>query len=835
MKTVIKHIRIKQKLAIAPVLIILAALALGGLAWRMTAAQDGALDALYHDSFAKKQLGNDLAATLMSVNAGLYRSITWQNAGADDKTVKVSIDATTKLLDSISGRLETIEAKVGTAGTDRAALAELHTAAVAYVAKAREVLDMLDGDPVMAVTMLRQAERLYAKVEQAVAAWSDLQKQANDALFERTQTNSHESLVAFFLIMAAAFGSATIIVLVVGHGISGGIARMTQAMTCLASGDTTVSVPASHNRDEIGDMARAVQVFKDQALENDRLRLAHEGEQQRGQERLKSEMLSLTVQLEGEVDTTVADISSQAERLTEGASRLLETAEELQAMAQAMSAAIEITSGNVQTVAGATEELEASSREISARIQRSSVFSEAARRKVDAASASVGTLTQATARIADVVTLIQAIAGQTRMLSLNATIEAARAGDMGKGFAVVAGEVKGLAGQTEDAIGRVNAQAQDIGRTTQEAVATVEAVAESIRDIDAIAGEVAVAADEQRAATAEIMASAVQAADHTRSVADNAGKVLTGAKLTGDTARQVSELSSMVTRDIAALQRRLNVILRTSYGGNRRAADRIPVALEFRATFGGQSFTGHTGDISDQGALLVLGNVPDLEGTDGTIDFAGIGVIQATAVPGSSLGIQCKFHTLGDTQKKALADAIEQAKARDLPFITIVQQTAAKVAEAFETAVRDNAITVDDLFSTDYTPIPNTDPMQVMAKHTELTDRLLPGIIEAPLSSAPNIALCCATDRNGYIATHNQAYSAPQRPDDPVWNAAHCRNRRIFDDRTGILAARNTQPYLTQTYARDMGGGSFILLKEIDAPILVAGRQWGALRLAIKL
>ena len=563
--------------------------------------------------------------------------------------------------------------------------------------------------------------------------------------------------------------------------------------------------------------------------------LEREENRRKAEAHLKSEMLKLTVMLETEVDTSVTEISHQARRLMDGASRLSTTADGLRGMAQSMSSAIETTSGNVQTVAGATEQLEASSREISARIQRSSEVTDAARHKVDAASSSVGSLTEATARIGDVVALIQTIAGQTRMLALNATIEAARAGETGKGFAVVAGEVKGLAGQTEDAIGRVNAQAQDIGRTTRDAVATVEAVAESIRDIDTIADEVAAAADEQRAATAEIMASAVQAADHTRDVADSAIAVLEGAEATGATARTVSELSSMVNRDIGALQRRLNVILRTSYGGNRRGAERAPVALKITASLGGRTFQGHTGDISPLGALLVVGDAANLDGAAGTIELAGVGTVEARVIPGGAHGIEVQFLALGPERVKALAEAIEQAKARDLPFIETAQAIAAKVTAAFEQALRDKSISMDDLFDTDYVPIADTDPMQVMARHTALTDRLLPPIVEPMLATNSNVVLCCATDRNGYIATHNQACSLPQRPGDPVWNAAHSRNRRVFDDRTGILAARNTQPYLAQTYARDMGGGVFVMMKEIDAPVIVAGRHWGAVRTALKL
>ncbi len=563
--------------------------------------------------------------------------------------------------------------------------------------------------------------------------------------------------------------------------------------------------------------------------------LAQKETTERAQQQLKRDMLSLTELLEGEVDTTVAEISTQAERLKEGAAQMLDTASELRTIAQSVSSAIQITNGNVQTVAGATQQLEASSHEISSRVQRSSDLSQSARKKVDVACASVSTLTEATARIGDVVGLIKAIAGQTRMLSLNATIEAARAGEMGKGFAVVANEVKGLAEQTEQAIGRVHAQANEIDRTTRESVATVETVAEAIHDMDVIASQVAAAADEQRAATGEIMASATQAADHTREVASTTESVLKGADLTGVTARKVSELAAMVSHDIGALQRRLNVILRTSYSGNRRAVERIPAGLEFSAKFAGQTFRGQTGDVSTMGALLVVGNAPKLEGESGTVEFPGIGALAAKAILGSALGIQCQFTKISAQQRRDLAAAIEQAKARDIPFIETAQRIATQIGQVFDQAVAGNQISLADLFDSTYSPIEGTDPQQLMAAHTDFADRVLPSIIEPPLTAQPRVVLCCATDRNGYIATHNKKCSQPQRPGDTVWNTAHSRNRRIFDDRTGILAARSIKPYLAQTYARDMGGGQFMLLKEFDAPIMVGKRHWGALRFAVEL
>jgi methyl-accepting chemotaxis protein len=171
----------------------------------------------------------------------------------------------------------------------------------------------------------------------------------------------------------------------------------------------------------------------------------------------------------------------------------------------------------------------------------------------------------------------------------------------------------------------------------------------------------------------------------------------------------------------------------------------------------------------------------------------------------------------------------------DTPWITAVQRTAEAVSVAFEQAVKSGRIRMDVLFDRQYKPIPGTDPQQHMTGFTELADAILPPLQEPVLAMSDKVALCCAVDNNGYLPTHNRQYSHPQRPGDPVWNTANCRNRRIFNDRVGLAAGRSTEPFLVQTYRRDMGGGKFVTMKDISAPIFVGGRHWGGVRLGVKL
>jgi methyl-accepting chemotaxis protein len=174
------------------------------------------------------------------------------------------------------------------------------------------------------------------------------------------------------------------------------------------------------------------------------------------------------------------------------------------------------------------------------------------------------------------------------------------------------------------------------------------------------------------------------------------------------------------------------------------------------------------------------------------------------------------------------------AKTQDTPFVRQVVAVAAQVSQAFDEAVKKGEISVNDLLSRRLDPIPGTNPQQMMAPFTAFTDRVLPRFQEPMLDFDARIVFCAAVDQQGYLPTHNRKYAQTPGPD-PTWNAANCRNRRIFNDRVGLAAGRNERPYLVQTYRRDMGGGTFAMMKDVSAPIFVAGKHWGGLRLAYRV
>ena len=170
----------------------------------------------------------------------------------------------------------------------------------------------------------------------------------------------------------------------------------------------------------------------------------------------------------------------------------------------------------------------------------------------------------------------------------------------------------------------------------------------------------------------------------------------------------------------------------------------------------------------------------------------------------------------------------------DTTFIELAQNTAKRIAAVFDQALSSGRLTTADLFDQSYQAIPGTNPQQHTTRFTSFTDTVLPEIQEPVLSIDSRITFCATVDRNGYLPTHNRKFSQPQGRD-PVWNNANCRNRRIFNDRTGLNAGRNTLPFLLQTYRRDMGGGQYVLMKDISAPIVIQGRHWGGLRIGYRI
>ncbi|KYO57031.1 methyl-accepting chemotaxis protein [Tistrella mobilis] len=337
--------------------------------------------------------------------------------------------------------------------------------------------------------------------------------------------------------------------------------RLTGVMLTLARGDLTVEVPKVASRDEIGDIAGAVAVFKANAIEAADFRARQESAERDAQARKKAEMASLAQSFESQVQGVVTGLSGSADQLRSSARALSGTAEDTERRAHQVLRSAESASTNVQTVAAATGQLSASSNEIGRRIEESAAKARTAADQAEGTNAVVQGLREKAERIGNVVKLISDIAEQTNLLALNATIEAARAGDAGRGFAVVANEVKSLATQTATATGDIAAQITDIQSVTRDAVGAIQGIAAAIREVDGIAATIAAAVEEQNAAIGEIGRNVDQASRGTGEVSEAIAGVGEAASRTGSAAAQLLGASEELSRQAGALQTQLNRFL----------------------------------------------------------------------------------------------------------------------------------------------------------------------------------------------------------------------------------------------------------------------------------
>ncbi|MCR9221151.1 MAG: methyl-accepting chemotaxis protein [Alphaproteobacteria bacterium] len=543
----------------------------------------------------------------------------------------------------------------------------------------------------------------------------------------------------------------------------------------------------------------------------------------------RRELLTLADAFQGEIEGTVADANEASDVMENAAEGVAAALAAVSQLCTDLRETAEAAGRNVEAVAAATEELAASAAVIEEQVGRTSSQAETAVAETRRAGEVVGALSQASAKIGAIVKLIEDIASQTNLLALNATIEAARAGDAGKGFAVVAGEVKSLAGQTAEATQRIAEQIAEIQQVTKDAVAAIESIGAAIHEVEACSGEAAGAVGQQQEAIREIGRNAQETASGAQAVSDAvdgvSGKVEETARL-ADTQR---DQAVQVHKMIGALEGRLGTAIQsTKARSGDYAPARLPVTLTGTLTLGGRRIPVAVDDLDAAGARLQASEAADGPLPDGetALSLPGLGALR-----GRLTGDRLR---LDPGQEAALEAFVRAHIALDQPFIDLLTRAAAEVSAVFERTVETGELSLDALFDTDYRPIEGSDPQQHSTRYNAVLDRILPPIQEPVSEADERIAFCAAVDRNGYLPTHNLKYSKPQRPDDPVWNAANCRNRRIFTDRTGKAAGANDQPFLIQSYLRDMGGGAFVLMKDMTVPITVRGRQWGNLRLGYK-
>jgi len=407
------------------------------------------------------------------------------------------------------------------------------------------------------------ADDLYATIDpitEAIGRLVDIQLEGSREDFHRTQETYDRSRWVLgggvlLGIGAVAFALTTTLGRVIRP-----LSRIAAVMEDLAKGDLQIAVEGADRNDEVGTLARLLQVFKDAAIANRRMEEEQRVEQTRKEDRQR-QIESYIATFDRVVSNALGRVASASTDLNRTAESMATLAEQTNRQAAASAAAAEQTSANVQTVASATEEMAASIQEISRQVATSNDIASKAAAQAQETTNSVRSLADAANRIGEVVNLIHNIAAQTNLLALNATIEAARAGEAGKGFAVVASEVKALANQTSKATEEIAAQIASVQAATQGTVGAIEGIGHTIATINEIASAIAAAIEEQNATTGEITRNVQQAAQGTEEVSTNVVQVNQAATQTGTAATQVLGASNELAQQAETLKQEVESFL----------------------------------------------------------------------------------------------------------------------------------------------------------------------------------------------------------------------------------------------------------------------------------
>ena len=539
--------------------------------------------------------------------------------------------------------------------------------------------------------------------------------------------------------------------------------------------------------------------------------------------------------LELELVAMVRQLERAANSVASGAQSTATTLSTIRHRTEALTERSGDAQMTAETFSQAAEKFTQSAYGIGAQVRDASKLADEASAAAREAGLNVERLRESSAAIGNVVNLIASIAKQTTLLALNSTIEAARAGAAGKGFAVVASEVKALAVQTQSATEEIK---KKIDALQQDAATSFDAVHRITKAIDAIKPvfeHVNGAVAEQNETTGEMTQNAASASQFIVSVSTSSAEIDSATKEAEAHGENVAQAGKAVTMFAEKLKTRCAVLLRKDERAERKA-EWMPCRLQIEIATRSSPIKAEVFEISLDGVLVGGPNAESVPLNEVLkVTLQDIGACEIRATERSSAGTRAEFVHADAMLKERIEDKVWSIHDENTELVTRAMEAGDAMTKIFESAVARGDISIDDLFDEDYVKIEGTEPVQHRNRMLDWADRALPEFQEAFLARDNRLAFSVCIDRNGYLPVHNKIYSQPQRPGDVTFNTASSRNRRIFNDAAGLAAGRNIRSYLIQSYARDMGNGKTVMMREIDVPIRVNGRHWGGFRTAYKI
>jgi methyl-accepting chemotaxis protein len=558
-----KNLGMSWKVQLAPAFLILILIGLGVAGLNALQTNKTNVDELIGGPIRLAELSSELSSAAWQAHAKLYRLAATSANEKDQSKIKALANETSAAIAQVPKALKAVESAAG-ASARNDILERLRASVTGYLKQAANAIDMADGDAGSAMMFIKGAERQFGEIdkltEQLISAGNE--SKALEVARSAARLDGQQLMLTAIIISVGLIGF--IVSFLIGRGVSRPVVAMSAAMRELGSGNFAVQLPGLDRKDEVGQMARAVDAFKAQAIAKAEHEAAERDEKKRDQDAArKAEFQNLADTFEtavGEIIDSVSNASHRLEHSAESLSSATDTTRSLSAVVASVSLE---TSTNVQSVSSATEEMASSVSEIGRQVLSSNRIANEAVEQAQRTDARMTELSKAAERIGDVTKLITTIAEQTNLLALNATIEAARAGDAGRGFAVVAQEVKALAGQTAKATSEISSQIAEIQTATLESVAAMKEIGGTIARVSEIVASISAAVEEQGAATNEIARNVQQAAAGTSQLATNIADVNRGADAAGTASTDVLSSAQLLSSESNRLKLEMERFLAT--------------------------------------------------------------------------------------------------------------------------------------------------------------------------------------------------------------------------------------------------------------------------------